>query len=89
MQTKKPSLKKQLINIGFLLLLIGFTFFIIFHNNDGFSLRSLEDFVSKIHWPFLLEDPLAVFARRVYLHVHEYRLQGHEHRRAVPRAGIS
>ena len=54
MQTKKPSLKKQLINVGFLLLLIGFTFFIIFHNNDGFSLQSLGDFVRKIHWPFLL-----------------------------------
>ena len=61
MQTKKPSLKKQLINVGFLLLLIGFTFFIIFHNNDGFSLRSLEDFVSKIHWPFLLGAFLCMF----------------------------
>ena len=54
MQTKKPSLKKQLINVGFLLLLIGFTFFIIFHNNDGFSLQSLGEFVRKIQWPFLL-----------------------------------
>ena len=54
MQTKKPSLKKQLINVAVLLLLIGFTFFIIFHNNDGFSLQSLGEFVSKIHWPFLL-----------------------------------
>lgn len=54
METKKPSLKKQLINIAVLLLLIGFTFFIIFHNNDGFSLQSLGEFVRKIQWPFLL-----------------------------------
>ena len=54
METKKPSIKKQLINVAILLLLIGFTFFIIFRNNDGFSIRSVGEFVSKIHWPFLV-----------------------------------
>ena len=32
METKKPSIKKQLINVAVLLLLIGFTFFVIFRN---------------------------------------------------------
>ena len=54
MGTKKPSLKKQIINIAVLLSLIGVTFFIIFRNQDGFSLQSVGDFITKIHWPFLV-----------------------------------
>lgn len=53
METKKPSVKKQIINVAVLLVLIGLTFFIIFRNSDGFSLNSVTEFVSKIHWPFL------------------------------------
>lgn len=53
METKKPGIKRQIINVAVLALLIGLTFFLIFHNNDGFSLQSLKEFVSKIHWPFL------------------------------------
>ena len=53
METKKPSLKKNILNVSVLLALIGLTFYIIFRNNDGFSLSSVGDFVSKIHWPFL------------------------------------
>ena len=54
METKKPSLKKNIVNVSILLALIGLTFFIIFRNKDGFSPASLGEFVSKIHWPFLI-----------------------------------
>lgn len=54
MGSNKPSLKKQLVNISVLLALIGFTFFVIFRNSDGFSIYSVGDFISAIHWPFLL-----------------------------------
>ena len=54
MGTKKPSLKKQILNISFLLALIGLTFYIIFCNSDGFSPAAVGAFVSSIQWPFLL-----------------------------------
>lgn len=54
MGTKKPSLKKQIINISVLLALIGLTFFIIFRNQDGFSIASVGQFITEIQWPFLL-----------------------------------
>ena len=54
MGTKKPSLKKQIINIAVLASLIGVTFFVIFHNQDGFSLQSVGAFITEIQWPFLL-----------------------------------
>lgn len=54
METKKPSIKKQIINVAVLLALIGLTFFIIFRNKDGFSLNSVGEFISKIQWPFLV-----------------------------------
>ena len=54
METKKPSLKKNIVNVSILLALIGLTFFIIFRNKDGFSPASLGEFISKIHWPFLV-----------------------------------
>ena len=49
-----PGLKKQILNLSILASLIGVTMFIIFSNKDGFSLRSMGDFISDIHWPFLL-----------------------------------
>ncbi len=61
METKKPSLKKTIVNVAVLLALIGLTFFIIFHNNDGFSPASVGDFVSKIHWPFLVGAFVCMF----------------------------
>lgn len=54
METKKPSLKKNIVNVSILLALIGLTFYIIFRNSDGFSPASLGEFIQKIHWPFLL-----------------------------------
>jgi uncharacterized protein (TIRG00374 family) len=54
MGTKKPGIKKQIINISVLLALIGLTFYMIFHNSDGFSIESVGKFVKEIHWPFLL-----------------------------------
>ncbi|MBQ3266140.1 MAG: flippase-like domain-containing protein [Ruminococcus sp.] len=61
METKKPSLKKNIVNVSVLLALIGFTFYVIFRNSDGFSLKSLGEFVSKIHWPFLAGAFLCMF----------------------------
>ena len=54
METKKPSIKKQILNVSILLALIGLTFYIIFRNSDGFSLASVGDFISKIQLPFLI-----------------------------------
>ncbi len=54
METKKPSLKRTIVNGAILLALIGLTFYIIFRNGDGFSLASLGEFIRKIHWPFLV-----------------------------------
>lgn len=54
MGTNKPSLKKTIINVCVLLALIGVTFFVIFRNSDGFSIASVGEFVSKIHWPYLV-----------------------------------
>ena len=54
METKKPSIKKQIVNVSILLAMIGLTFFVIFRNSDGFSPASLGEFIKKIHWPFLL-----------------------------------
>ena len=54
METKKPSIKKQLLNTAFLLALIGVTFYIIFCNSDGFSIESVGEFISDIQWPFLV-----------------------------------
>ena len=53
MGTKKPGIKKQIINICVLFALIGLTFYMIFHNSDGFSIESAGQFVRDIHWPFL------------------------------------
>lgn len=53
MGAKKPSLKKQILNMSVLLAMIGLTFYIIFRNKDGFSIASVGEFVSEIHWPFL------------------------------------
>lgn len=61
MGTKKPSIKKQIINVSVLLAMIGLTFFIIFSNQDGFSISSVGEFVKKIHWPFLLGAFLCMF----------------------------
>lgn len=54
MKKAKPGLKKQILNIGVLLTLIGVTFYMIFRNSDEFSIHSLADFVNSIHWPYLL-----------------------------------
>lgn len=54
MGTKKPSIKKQILNVAVLLALIGVTFYIIFGNSDGFSIKSVGQFIADIHWPFLL-----------------------------------
>lgn len=54
MKTKKPSFKKQILNMSVLLAMIGLTFFIIFRNKDGFSIASVGEFVKKIHYPFLI-----------------------------------
>ena len=61
MGTKKPSIKKQIVNVSVLLAMIGLTFFIIFRNQDGFSIASVGEFVQKIHWPFLLGAFLCMF----------------------------
>ena len=54
METKKPSLTKNIINVIVLLALIGLTFYIILHNSDGFSLASVGQFIADIHYPFLI-----------------------------------
>ena len=54
MGTKKPSLKRQIVNVSVLLALIGLTFYMIFYNSDGFSIKSVEQFVADIKWPFLV-----------------------------------
>ena len=54
METKKPSLTKNVINVIVLLALIGLTFYIILHNSDGFSLASVGQFIADIHYPFLI-----------------------------------
>ena len=54
MKKAKPGIKKQILNVCILATLIGVTFYVIFRNQDGFSLHSLADFVNSIHWPFLL-----------------------------------
>lgn len=33
---------------------MGVTFYVIFTNSDGFSLKSLGDFIKDIYWPFLI-----------------------------------
>ncbi len=47
METKKPSLTKNVINVIVLLALIGLTFYIILHNSDGFSLASVGQFIAS------------------------------------------
>lgn len=54
MGKKKPDIKKMIINVAVLLTLIGLTFYMIFYNNDGFSIESVEKFIADIRWPFLL-----------------------------------
>lgn len=54
MNSRKPRLKKQLLNVAVLLALIGVTFFVIFNNRDGFGFSSVVDFVGNIYWPFLI-----------------------------------
>lgn len=54
MGTKKPSIKKQILNIAVLFALIGVTFYVIFCNSDGFSIESVGQFITDIHWPFLV-----------------------------------
>ena len=54
METKKPSLTRNVINVIVLLALIGLTFYIILHNSDGFSLASVGQFIADIHYPFLI-----------------------------------
>ena len=53
MGSKKPDIKKQIINVSVLLAMIGLTFYMIFYNNDGFSLSSVGRFIADIRWPFL------------------------------------
>lgn len=54
MRKKTVTIRKNIINICVLAALIGVTFFVIFNNNDGFSINSVVDFVSDIHLPFLI-----------------------------------
>lgn len=54
MGKKKPDIKKMIINIAVLFALIGLTFYMIFYNNDGFSLESVGKFVADIKLPFLI-----------------------------------
>ena len=54
MKSAKPGLKKQIVHLSILAVLIGVTMYVIFSNKDGFSLRSMGDFIARIHWPFLL-----------------------------------
>ena len=61
MKNRVASIRKQVLNIATLAVLIGFTFFVIFNNKDGFSLNSLVDFVSDIHFPFLIGAFLCMF----------------------------
>ncbi len=61
MKNRVASIRKQVLNIATLAVLIGFTFFVIFNNKDGFSLNSLVDFVSDIHLPFLIGAFLCMF----------------------------
>ncbi len=54
MRKRAVALRKNAINVFVLAALIGVTFFVIFNNNDGFSIGSVMDFVSDIHLPFLI-----------------------------------
>lgn len=54
MRKKAVAFRKNIINFCVLAALVGVTFFVIFNNNDGFSIHSVVDFVSDIHLPFLI-----------------------------------
>ena len=48
------DIKRQFVNFAMLAVLVGVTFFVIFNNKDGFSIYSVVNFVSDIHYPFLI-----------------------------------
>ena len=54
MKKRAVAIRKNIVNFCILAALVGVTFFVIFNNNDGFSINSVMDFVSDIHLPFLI-----------------------------------